>query len=186
MLSIPMLSMIPIFFCTVNLKAQNTEGQKEREQKFYKAKHKLDQGGGGFGYAGGVLAPLGASLYFLYPDKVGFYASFRASTKDIEDYPKTTDKSSIPEYKNLVLNVGITKNFGYPIGAYLAAGVSEYTTFIEKENYSKLQQDGKIGADVSGGIIITVLREFNVMGGVSLFNLSKPEICFGIGWNFGR
>lgn len=168
--------MTAILFLSSNIKAQHIDEIKkqklaERKQKVKTARERAAQETFTIGYHGGTMAPIGISYYTMNPDKLGFYISGRGGSE--KDTP----------YKGLNLNIGITKNLFYPVGMYLAAGYGDYTE--RKREGSSIGYGYKQGIDTSAGLIFHV-SAFELQGGVSLFNMGKPEVCFGIGFNFLR
>jgi hypothetical protein len=179
-----------ILFLNSKINAQTTDRLKqqklaEKEKKLKDIKHKAEQEVIVLGYTGGTMAPYGFNFYMMNPEKVGFYGSIRFGKSEI--------KQTVYEpFKGLVLNLGITKNLTWPIALYVGAGISDYDVFTPRpyNPYSDPKDpndiyfsDWQFGFDTSFGLIFHV-KGFELQGGLSLFNFSKPEFCFGIGYNF--
>lgn len=167
-----------------NLQAQTTEELKkqklaEKEQKLKEAKQRAAQEAIAFSYHGGTMAPLGVAFYMINPDRIGFYASIRGGIQKNEPNKP---------FKGLNLNIGFTRNLFFPVAMYAAAGISDYEILRPKAYVSpyapneKYDSEWEFGFDTSFGLIFHV-KGVELQCGVSLFNFSRPEFCFGIGLN---
>ncbi len=137
---------------------------EQRVKLLRKAKIRESQTNATFGYHGGTMAGLGATLYTLNLNNIGFYASIRTAIN-------TSYKES-GAYKTLALNAGITSNITYPVAFYVAGGISDYQG-----------EEWEFGVDTSTGLIWYLGRNFKAQTGISLMNFQYPEFCFGIGIN---
>lgn len=188
LLSITLL-VFTFLFLNSNINAQTNDELKkqklaEKNEKLKKIKQRGEQEVIVLGYTGGTMAPYGINLFTMSPEKVGFYGSIRFGKSQEKQLP-------YEPFKGLNLNFGITKNLFFPVGFYAAAGISDFEVLTPKAFVSpyapkdKYDSDWQFGFDTSFGLIFHV-KGFELQGGVSLFNFSNPEFCFGVGFNFLR
>ena len=177
---------LTFLFLNSNINAQSNEELKqlklaEKKEKLKKVKEREAQKVFVLGYHGGTMAPIGFNFYMMDPDKVGFYGSVRFGRSVEKQLPNEP-------FKGLNLNLGLTKNLFFPVALYAAAGISDYEVLTPKAFVSpyapeeKYDSDWQFGMDTSFGLILHI-KGIELQGGVSLFNFSKPEFCFGIGFN---
>lgn len=177
-------NIILIIVSTSNGWSQTTEELKRQKQEEQALKLKLAKQESlkdviAWGYHGGTMAPFGIAFYTMTPDKVGFYGSLR--------FGRTREGVNKP-WKDLNLNLGITKNLFFPVAGYMAGGISGYDYRTNKAVISPYDPEdiydyhSEIGFDASAGLIFHV-KGFELQSGISFFNFKHPEFCFGIAYN---